>query len=225
MSHLLHLDSSPRRESVSRQLTAAFTKEWLRLRPEGRYTYRDLAAVPIPHVDEAHVAISQRLETAGERRLPEARAAAATPAERDSWSTSWQLIEELLAADTVVIGLPMHNFSVPSGFKAWLDRIAVPPLLVDRDNGRGPLSGTSVVVATARGGAYGPGTPRAGFDHQEPWLRAAFSMLGLDDDLTFVHAELTKSQHMAHLSHLRGAAADSLVAAQQRLVAEAGRLS
>jgi len=167
------------------------------------------------------VAISQRLEAAAERRLAAARDAADTPAERDSWDLTWQLVDELLAADTIVIGALMHNFSVPSAFKAWLDRIAIPPLIVDRESGRGPLSGTSVIVVTARGGAYGPGTPRAGFDHQEPWLRAAFGMLGLDDDLTFVHAELTKSSHVPHLSHLRDAAADSFEAAQKALVAAA----
>jgi FMN-dependent NADH-azoreductase len=214
MPSLLHIDSSPRPDSVTRQITAQFAASWRAARPgEASYTYRDLAAEPVPHIDAEQVAVMHRVESAGLRDLAAARDAALTPAEKASWAVAWELIDEVLAADTVVIGAPMHNFSLPSTFKAWFDRLIVAPLIVDPETGKGPLSGRRVVVVTARGGAYGPGTPREGFDFQEPYLRAAFSMVGLADDLAFFHAELTKSGHVPRLAGFKDAAAASLAAA------------
>ena len=212
MGHLLHLDSSPRQGSVSRQVSGTFATAWRECHPNGAYTYRDLAAEPIPHADAAQIEVMTRLESAEVRDLETARTAA-TDAERASWAITWPLVEELLAADTVVIGAPMYNFAMPSAFKAWFDRVAIPPLIVDPATGTGPLSGRRVVVVTARGGAYGPGAPRAGFDFQQPYLQAAFSMLGLDDDLSFIHAELTKSAHVPRLAGFQEKAAASLAVA------------
>lgn len=223
MPHLLHLDASARTRSVSRRLSAEFARVWRAEHPGADYTARDLAAHPVPHIDEAQVEVMQRLEAVGERDLTAARAAAGSTAERASWAITWPLVEELLAADTVLLGTPMYNFSLPSSFKAWLDRVAIPPLIVDRATGRGPLSGTRVVVVTGRGGAYGPGTPREAFDFQEPYLRAAFGMLGLADDLTFFHAELTKSSHVPALAGFRDAASASLAAALDGVRAAAAR--
>lgn len=132
--------------------------------------------------------------------LDQARGIPASPEEKAGWEVTWPLVEELLAADTIVLGVPMYNFSVPSTFKAWFDRVLVPPLITDPATGRGPLSGKKVVVASARGGAYGPGTPRHDSDHQEPCLKAALGMIGLAADLTFLHAELTKSAHGPRLA-------------------------
>lgn len=213
MPSLLHLDSSARDNSVSRQLSREFAAQWRAEHPDGPYTYRDLAADPLPHVDAGQVAVMTRLEAAGVRDLTVARDAAETASEKESWAVTWPLVEELLAADTIVIGLPMYNFSVPSAFKAWFDRIAIPPLIIDPQNGSGPLAGKRVVVTSARGGAYGPGTPRADCDFQEPYLRAAFGMLALADDLAFLHAELTKSAHVPRLFPFRDKAAESLQAA------------
>lgn len=221
VNHLLHLDSSIRPESVSRRVSGVFADVWREQNPQGTYTYRDLGAEPVPHLDAAQVDVMTRLESAGVRDLTAARVAA-TDSERASWALTWSLVDELLAADTVVIGLPMHNFTVPSVFKAWFDRVVIPPLVVDPATGTGPLHGRRVVVVTARGGAYGPGTPRAGFDFQEPYLRSAFSMLGLDGDLLFIHAELTKSAHVPRLAGFKQAAAESLGAALEA-AAEAAR--
>jgi FMN-dependent NADH-azoreductase len=218
MSSLLHLDSSVRRESVSRLLSREFAAAWRGAHPDGAYVYRDLAAHPVPHLDEVQVAVMNRLEAAGVRDLGAARDAARTPEERASWAITWGLVEELLAADTIVVGLPMYNYSVPSTFKAWFDRVIVPPLIVDAQTGEGVLAGKRVVVASARGGAYGPGTPRAAFDHQESYLRAALSMVALDRELTFVHAELTKSGHVPRLAKFRDAAAQSHRAALEGVV-------
>src|SRR5689334_4968374 len=100
MPTLLHLDSSPRRGSVSRQISGEFAETWRKANPEGTYIYRDLAADPVPHIDHPQIEIMHRLETDGVRDLAAARDAATSPEEAASWSVTWPLIEELLAADT-----------------------------------------------------------------------------------------------------------------------------
>lgn len=208
MTMLLHLDSSPRKGSVSRQVAAEFARAWRAARPEGAYAYRDLAADPVPHIDNAQVQVMHRLERDGVRDLAAARDAALTPGEKASWEVTWPLIEELVAADTILLGLPMYNFSVPSTFKAWFDRVLIAPLIADPATGQGPLAGKRVVVASARGGAYGPGTPRHASDHQEPYLKAALAMAGITE-VAFLHAEMTKSGHVARLARFRELAASS----------------
>src|SRR5215213_5866973 len=113
--NLLHIDSSLGAEkSVSRQVTAAFAEQWRKAHPDGGYTYRDLAADPLPHLDPASLAAR---DAAGDR----------------AFETG--LVEELKAADTVLLGVPMYNFSVPSTFKAWLDWILVPEVFLDQETG------------------------------------------------------------------------------------------
>jgi FMN-dependent NADH-azoreductase len=188
--NLLHIDSSLSAEkSVSRQVTAAFAEEWRKAHPDGGYTYRDLAADPLPHLDGASF---------------DARAAAGDR------SFETVLVEELKAADTVLLGVPMYNFSVPSTFKAWLDWVLVPEVFADQATGEGVLTGKQAVVVTARGGSYAPGTPRHSFDFQEPYLRAVFGMIGLDRNLEFVHAELTKAHVVPQLAQFRELAVASL---------------
>ncbi|NUT46712.1 MAG: NAD(P)H dehydrogenase [Saccharothrix sp.] len=190
MANLLHIDTSLRVEgSVSREVTAAFAQAWRSAHPDGEYTYRDLAADPLPHVDPAALATR---EASGDQPLEEA------------------LVAEVKAADTVLLGVPMYNFGVPSSLKAWLDWVLVPELFVDQETGEGVLTGTRVVVVTARGGSYAPGTPRHSFDFQEPYLRAVFGMIGLDRDLEFVHAELTKAHSVPQLAQFRELAVASL---------------
>ncbi|MFH8868880.1 FMN-dependent NADH-azoreductase [Streptomyces griseus] len=216
MSTLLRVDCSPRPESVSRQISAEFAAAWHRAHPEGRVLHRDLAATPVRHVDAAQVEVVSRLESAGTVDLEEARRAARAPEELDSWRHSWELIDELIACDTLLISLPMYNLSVPSAFKAWFDRIAIPPLLVDPHTGRGPLSGLRTVVATARGGSLRPGTADRPDEFQEPYLRAAFRTVGLADDLLFLGADTTRSGHVPRLAPHRGAAQTSLRQAVER---------
>ena len=173
MSHLLPLDSSLRTDgSRSRQLSARYADRWRASHPGGTVTYRDLAADPVPHLDQA--AFSSGF-TPPANHTPEQVAARAL-ADR--------LIDELVAADTVLIGLPLYNFGPPSTFKAWFDRIVSPERTI------GKLGGQDFVIVTARGGGYGPGTPREGWDHREPWLRHALTTLGVSD-ATFVDTELT----------------------------------
>jgi len=172
MSHLLHIDSSLRTEgSRSRRLSAYYAERWRAQHPDGVVTYRDLAADPVPHLD--HAAFSARFVPAADH-IPEQAAASAV---------TEKLVDEVLAADTILIGMPLYNFGPPSTFKAWFDRI-----VSERTSGK--LGGKEFVVVTARGGGYQPGTPRHGWDHREPWLRHALSTLGVSDAV-FVDTELT----------------------------------
>jgi FMN-dependent NADH-azoreductase len=100
------------------------------------------------------------------------------------------LIEELQSADVIVIGDPMHNFTISARLKAWLDQVVRfgKTFSVGESGPRGLLSGKKVYVFTSRGGAYEPGTPTAQFDFQEPYLRHVLAFIGLTD-ITFVNAE------------------------------------
>jgi FMN-dependent NADH-azoreductase len=113
-----------------------------------------------------------------------------TPAQRSYLSTSDELIEELQAADTIVIGAPMYNFSIPSSLKAWIDQIVRLGKTVGYGpNGRqGLLARKKVVVITSRGAAYEKGTALGAFDFQEPYLLHILAFIGLTD-VTFIHAE------------------------------------
>ena len=100
------------------------------------------------------------------------------------------VLDEFLAAETVVIGAPMYNFTLPTQLKAWLDRILVAgkTFRYTADGPEGLATGKTVIVASARGGFYGADTPRAAFDFQEPYLRQVFGFVGIDD-VTFVRSE------------------------------------
>lgn len=198
MSHLLHIDASLRTTgSVSREVSAAFATQWRATHPDGEYTYRDLGRNPVPHLDEAALYAAQT--------PPEQH----TPQQRTAWAVSGPLIAELEAADTVLLGVPMYNFSIPSTVKSWLDRILIARLMADPETGVGPVAGKQVIATTARGGAYGPGTPREPFEFQESYLRAVFSKLGLDQNLTFVNTELTLAGVVPAMAHLQDLATQS----------------
>ena len=124
-----------------------------------------------------------------------------TPEQAAAIALGTQLIDEVLAADTILIGLPLYNFGPPSTFKAWFDRIV-------SERTAGKLGGTEFVVVSARGGGYGPGTPREGWDHREPWLRHALTSLGVEDAI-FIDTELTLARESPKMIPLDlGAAED-----------------
>jgi FMN-dependent NADH-azoreductase len=194
MSHLLHLDSSLRTEgSRSRKLSAYYAERWQARHPGGTVTYRDLAADPIPHLD--HTAFSARFTDPADHTPEQAAASALTE----------QLVDEVLAADTILIGMPLYNFGPPSTFKAWFDRI-----VSARTSGK--LGDKEFVIVTARGGGYRPGTPREGWDHREPWLRHAVTPLGATN-LVFIETELTLARESPMMIPLDlGAAEDQSLA-------------
>jgi FMN-dependent NADH-azoreductase len=174
---LLRVDSSARSSSITRQLTAKFVEEWERNYPTGEVIQRDLATTMLPHITD---------HWGGTLLEP----SQLTPAQRNYLSTSDRLIEELQAADTIVIGAPMYNFAIPSSLKAWIDQIVrMGKTFGHGPNGaRGLLSEKKVIVVSSRGGAYEKGTPTEKFDFQEPYLRHILGFIGLTD-VTFIHAE------------------------------------
>jgi FMN-dependent NADH-azoreductase len=185
---LLRIDSSARTASVTRQLTARAAEKWKENNPDGYVIHRDLSAIEIPPITDDWSAT--HLD-----------ASKLSPGQRSYLSTSDQLIDELRAADTIVIGAPMYNFSISSPLKAWIDQIVrIGKTFGSGPNGpRGLLEMKKVIVITARGGAYEKGTAREAFDFQEPYLRHILGFIGLTD-VTFIHTEnQTRDQATASL--------------------------
>ena len=222
MTVLLHLDSSAHRtdESVSRRLTALFADTWRAAHGPAGYRYRDLAADPVPPLDSAYCALGRRLERNGLVPFPEVSARAEGPAERSTWALTRPLIDELRAANTVLIGAPMYNYGVPAALKAWIDRVTFPGAFTDPDTGQSALRDTRVVVISPRGGAYGPGSPKRDWDCHTPYLRIWFGGLGVaEENLVVVPAEMTLAGFAPHLARFRPMADGSLAAARDEVSA------
>ncbi len=119
-----------------------------------------------------------------------AGADARTPAQTAAVAFADSIIEEVEAADTIVIAVPMYNFSVPSTLKAWLDHVARAgrTFKYSANGPEGQLKGKRVVVVESRGGFYTGDSPAKGMDFQEPYLRAFFGFLGITD-VSFVQVE------------------------------------
>jgi FMN-dependent NADH-azoreductase len=197
MAHLLHIDSSVQGDgSVSRRLTARAAGRWRATHPDGTVTYRDLGMHPIPHLNAA---------TGTARLLP---ADQRTPVQDESFALTVELVDEIKRADTVLLGLPLYNFGPPSTVKSWVDHIVAPGLSIDSETGAGLLAGTDFIVLTSRGGGYGPGTPREGWDHSVSWLPHAVSLTGLEP--RFITAELTMAGVNPAMAELKPLAAESL---------------
>lgn len=221
MPSLLHLDSSANRstESVSRRLGARFAAAWRaeygEYGPSAAYTYRDLAADPVPPLDTAFCALGRRTERLGLVPLGAVEALIETQAERRAWALTRPLIDEVLAADTVVICAPMYNFSVPASLKAWIDRVGFPGAFASPDDGGSLLRDTRFVVISARGGTYGPGTRRQAQDFFTPYLRAFLIKQGAaEGNIHFAVAELTLAGLAPHMASSQAQADASLAAAQ-----------
>lgn len=176
---LLRIDSSARLgSSVSRAMTGQFVSVWKATHPRGPVVERDLAAMPLTHVTDEWV------------QARDTDPAALTPAQRDTLALSDRLIAELQAADVIVLGSPMYNFGISAALKAWIDLIIRQGKTVDFSvrPPKGLLEGKQLVIITARGGAYGPGSPTAAFDFQEPYLRHVLGIIGLKQP-AFIHAD------------------------------------
>jgi FMN-dependent NADH-azoreductase len=163
---LLHIDSSILGEgSASRALSREIVDRFQAQHPGTEVTYVDLAAQELPHFSQRSLAKADERDAA-----------------RDE-----QALAQFLAADVVVIGAPMYNFTIPSQLKAWIDRIAVAGKTF-RYGPKGPegLAGDKqLIVAIARGGVYPQGSPA---EFGESYLKHLFGFLGVRD-LTFVRAE------------------------------------
>src|SRR5271165_1717939 len=174
MMKILQLNSSARTDgSHSTRLATAITEGLLAARPGARVTVRDLARTPHPALDEA--ALGALFTPAEQRDASQA----ARVAQDDA------LIAEIQDADTLVIGVPMYNFGVPSQLKNWIDAISRARVTFTYTE-KGPvglLTGKKVYFALTRGGMY-RNTPK---DSQVPYLETVFVFLGMSE-LHFVYA-------------------------------------
>ncbi|HEY2706950.1 MAG TPA: FMN-dependent NADH-azoreductase [Caulobacteraceae bacterium] len=173
--NLLHIDASVLGDhSVSRQVSKAIVARLTVADPAAQVTYRDLAAQPISHLSGLHLAAAQGV---------------GVPAHvQDDLAAGAAVLNEFLAADTVVIGAPMYNFTLPSQLKAWIDRVLVAGKTF-RYTAAGPegLAGNKrVIVAVSRGGFYGEANAAA--EHVESYLRTVFGFIGVTD-LEFIAAD------------------------------------
>jgi FMN-dependent NADH-azoreductase len=178
MSTLLHIDSSPLYgRSVSRQLTGAFVNEWKSSHLDGTIIDRDLNATALSPITA---------EWVGAAYTP---AEARTPQQKELLAVSDLLLAELEQADEYVIGVPMHNFGVPSVLKLWIDQIARVGRTFSYGSGipKGLLTGKKATFLIATGGIYDVQTQMASFNFVEPYLRSVFGFLGVTN-ATFLTA-------------------------------------
>jgi len=179
MANLLVIESSPRSTSVSGSIAKEYVNEWQRKHPGGKVVRRNVASNPIPFVTEEWIAAAYtpvESRTAGQKQV---------------LAISDALIDELEAADTLVMAVPMHNFGISAQLKTWIDQV----VRVGRTfsySAQGPqgllAENKKVVVVVARGGAYSGESPYAFLDQQEPYLRTVLGFVGLKN-VQFVYAE------------------------------------
>ena len=189
MSQVLLIEASPRGpESASRQLAGKVIETLKKNHTDVRVTHRDLTAQPIPHIDG--VALAGFFAPA-EQHTPEMKKAV---------DLSNTLVNELMEADIIVISTPMWNFSVPSVLKAWVDNIVRAGLtFAYTDTGIKGLvpSSKKIIIALSSGGVYSQ-APMKSMDFVEPYFRAAFGFLGVQD-VTVLRAEGTNDpKHSEH---------------------------
>ena len=175
---ILHLDSSVTGEkSVSRPLSQAAAEKLKAANPGAEYVYRDLVKNTLRHYTAVLRNYGDNLDQVTEQQKAELQ-------------SGEEILTEFLSADTVLIGAPMYNFSIPSQLKAWIDLICVAGKTF-RYGANGPeglCGGKKVIVISSRGGLYGPGSPFERVDHQEKYLRDILGFLGIQD-ITVITAE------------------------------------
>lgn len=175
---LLHIDSSITGDaSVSRELTARTVAAWVATHPGTEVQHLDLAAQVVPHLGA---------DALGFRTGQ----AAATDAQRRENALSEALVTQFLAADVVVIGAPLYNFTIPTQLKAWIDRVAQAgrTFAYTEQGPKGLAGGKTVVVALTRGGVYSTSDAGRAMEHQETYLQTVMGFMGITD-VRFVRAE------------------------------------
>jgi FMN-dependent NADH-azoreductase len=177
MPTLLQVDSSPLETSVSRELTREFVTTWKAAHPDGTVIYRDLAA-GAPKVLDAQWIFSSF--------TPES---ARTAEQRQALAVSDELIAELERADEYVIGVAMHNFTIPGTLKLWIDQVlrSGETFAYGAGGPQGLLIGKRATVLVATGGVYDLGTPAAAYNFVEPYLKTVLGFIGITD-VNFVTA-------------------------------------
>jgi len=188
-------------QSRSRSITRTFADAWRGCSSGHTVTYRDLHADPIPHLADSWLHWPARLRPADISLSPVAEA------------LQLELIEELCAADVVLIGAPMYNYSMPSTLKAWVDHIHVPGITALYDGNLQPMAGRTAVIVNARGAIYDPGTPTADWDHGTPALEILLgSSLGMT--IRTITTSLTLAEFVPMLSDFIGRSNEEFAQAQ-----------
>jgi FMN-dependent NADH-azoreductase len=201
---LLHIDSSILGEgSASRQISAAIVAALRQAVPGLEVVRRDLESNPVPHLD------SRLLPTI----RPDVPAAGAVSS--GEFQQSAAALQEFLDADIVVIGAPMYNFTVSTQLKAWFDRVLIAGKTFGYTEAgpKGLAGGKRVIVASSRGGLYGPGMPTEANDFHEPYLRAVFRFIGIDN------VEIVRAEGLAFGPDQREAAVSAALASIPSLAA------
>lgn len=206
---LFRLDASIRVEgSASREIADVVEREWRSGNPDAPVTRRHLGTEPLSATAWADAVAGSALPA--EQRRPEQSAAVALAA---------TLTDELVDAEALLFAVPLYNFGVSQHFKTWADLVITDPRMAP--GGESPLTGKPAVLVTVRGGSYGAGTPREGWDHATGWMRRILGdVFGLD--LCVVEREFTLVGVNPALDSFTELAAELKAAAEQE-AAEHGR--
>jgi len=194
---LLHIDSSILgQQSATRELGAAWVNNWLSQHPRGDVQHLDLTRDPLAHLSGEIFAARSTQNTSSERLARDVEA-------------DQSALASFLAADVVVIGAPMYNFSIPSQLKAWIDRIVVAgkTFRYTANGPEGMVKGKKAVLVISRGGIYSAG-PASSLDFQETYLRGVLGFIGITD------VEVIRAEGLSMGADQRGA---SMAAAHRRI--------
>lgn len=171
MSKLLHIDTSPLEGSISHELTKVFAADWKTQHSEGEVIYRNLAVVHPAPIDAHWIGAAYT--------PPDAR----TPEQNSILAISDDLVQELEEAEEYVFGVAMHNFSIPSTLKLWIDQVVRTGRTFAYGEGgpKGLLLEKRATVIIASGGVYPPDTPAAAFNHVDPYLKTILGFIGITE--------------------------------------------
>ncbi len=209
---LLHIDSSPLAgASVSRELTRRIVAQWQAAHAGTAVEHLDLATDAPTHLNGDSLGFRLGLAADG-----------LTEVQKRENAISERLVSQFLAADVIVVGAPMYNFSVPSQLKAWIDRVAQAgrTFTYTEKGPQGLAGGKTVIVASSRGGAYSTNPALSFLDHQESYLKAVFGFFGITD-VRFVRAEGVAMGEAAKAKAL--ADADVAIRAEVAVAANEGK--
>ena len=175
---LFRLDASIRSDgSASREIADLVEGEWLAAPPGDEVVRRPIGVDVLPS-EAWGLAVGASMAQGG----------GLTPEQKDAVELAADLVDELLAADAILLAVPLYNFGVSQHIKTWIDLVIADPRA---GAGKPPLlAGKPVVLATVRGGAYGAGTPREGWDHSTSYLKRILGDVW-GADLTVVEREFT----------------------------------
>jgi FMN-dependent NADH-azoreductase len=171
MPTLLQIDSSPSATSLTRELTREFVETWKSAHPDGNVIYRDLTTNPPQPVDALWIGAAYT--------PPGSR----TREQTETLALSEELIGELERADEYVIGVAMHNFSIPAVLKLWIDQVVRSgrTFSYSAQGPKGLLQDKKATVVVASGGIYESGTPAAALNHIDPYLQTILRFIGVID--------------------------------------------